>query len=389
MKARDSEPARPPFVFWVCLWGAGLAIGLVAILYDIFVPDLGVPPGRDFSNLYTAGTLALEGRAHEAFDADTFRLALRQTVGELTQQVYSYPPHALFIAIPFALLPYAASLTLWSLLTLVFFYWAAKPHVGFAPILSILTPAAVLNIWCGQYGLLFGGLWLLYFRHLQDRPLRAGMIAAAMTFKPHLGLFIGLTALTKWRALVVAVAGIAVLVLSSAWVFGWAGWFGFISQNVGTHVGFLTQQSDDFYFRLMPSAYTAYGRNSISLVAQIGFGLAALGLLIRYRQIDPFALATTTFLIVPYGFIYDMTVVCLGFANILWLQWSKLAAWERVALALAFLSPGITMLFAIYSPMLIPPILLAGLFIQTRRRSSVENHENISPRSTFYVSSAG
>lgn len=362
----ERETARPPFVFWTCLWGCGLAIGLVAILYDVLVPDLGVPAGRDFSNLYTAGKLALEGKAYEAFDADMFRLALRQTVGELTQQVYSYPPHAMFIAIPFALLPYDVSLGLWSLLTLIFFYWAAKPHVGFAPILSVLTPAAVLNIWCGQYGLLFGALWLLYFRFLKDRPVPAGLIAGAMTFKPHLGLFIGLTALTNWRVLVTAIIAIAVLVLASAWAFGWAGWYGFISQNVGTHVGFLTQQSDDFYFRLMPSAYTAYGRDLISLIAQVAFALAALGLLIRSRRIDPFALATATFLIVPYGFIYDMTVVCLGFANLLWLEWRKLASWERLALALAFLSPGITMLFAIYSPMLVPPILLAGLYIQTK-----------------------
>jgi hypothetical protein len=359
--------ARPPFVFWTCLWGSGLAIGLVAILYDIIKPDLGVPTGRDFSNLYTAGTLALEGKAYEAFDVDTFRLALREIIGTLTQQVYSYPPHAMFVAVPFALLHYGLSLALWSLLTLAFFYWAAKPHVGFAPILAILTPAAVLNIWCGQYGLLFGGLWLLYFRYLKDRPVNAGLVAAAMTFKPHLGLFIGLTALTNWRVVAVAIAGILALILTSAWAFGWAGWYGFISANVGTHVGFLTQQSDDFYFRLMPSAFTSYGRATFALVAQLATAFAALVLIIRYRRIDPFVLATATFLIVPYGFVYDMTVVSLGFANMIWMQWRRLANWERAVLALAFLSPGITLLYARYSPMLVPPILLLGLYIQTTR----------------------
>lgn len=366
MKSGSSEATRPPFVFWTCMWGAGLAIGLVAILYDIVKPDLGVPVGRDFSNLYAAGTLAMEGKAYEAFDVDTFRLALREIIGTLTQQVYSYPPHAMFIAVPFALLPYGVSLALWSLLTLAFFYLAAKPHVGFAPILAIMTPAAVLNIWCGQYGLLFGALWLLYFSYLKKQPVRCGLVAAAMTFKPHLGLFVGLTALTKLRAVLVAIAGIIALVLTSAWAFGWAGWYGFISQNVGTHVGFLTQHADDFYFRLMPSAFTSYGRGSFALVAQLATALAALALLVQYRRIDPFALATATFLIVPYGFVYDMTVVSLGFANILWLEWRKLANWERTVLALAFLSPGITILYARYSPMLIPPILLLGLYIQTR-----------------------
>ena len=366
MNSNSKGSAKPPFVFWTCLWGIGLAIALVAVAYDLIAPDLGVPTGRDFSNLYTAGRLALEGRAYEAFDANSHRLALREFVGPLTQQVYSYPPHAIFIALPFAPLPYGWSLALWSLLTLAFFYWAAKPHVAFAPILSVLTPAALLNIWCGQYGLVFGGLWLLYFHWLGKRPVRAGLIAAAMTFKPHLGLFIGLTALSNWRTFVAALLGIAALVLASAWAFEWASWYSFIGNNVGTHVGFLTQKSDDFYFRLMPSAFTAYGRNGVALIIQIATALAAIGLTVRSRRIEPFAMATATFLIIPYAFVYDMTVVSLGFANLLWLNWRKLAGWERGVLALAFLSPGITILFAEITPMLIPPILLLGLVIQTR-----------------------
>jgi alpha-1,2-mannosyltransferase len=153
MNDRAETAKRPPFVYWTCLWGSGLAVALVATAYDIIRPDLGTPPGRDFSNLYTAGKLALEGRAYLAFDLDTFRLALRDFVGTLTLQNYSYPPHAMFIAVPFALLPYGISFAVWSVLSLGFFYWAAKPHVQFPPILSILTPAAALNVWNGHYGL--------------------------------------------------------------------------------------------------------------------------------------------------------------------------------------------------------------------------------------------
>ncbi|MDP9423512.1 MAG: DUF2029 domain-containing protein [Pseudomonadota bacterium] len=342
----------------------------MATLYDVFAPDLGVPTGRDFSNLYAAGKLAITGRAYEAFDLNTFRLALRDYAGVLSLQNYSYPPHALLIAAPFALLPYGMALTLWTLLGLGFFYWAAKPDVKFAPVLSILTPAAALSVWNGHYGLLLGGLWLLYFRLLKDRPLASGLIAAAMTFKPHMGLFIGLTALTKWRALLAATAGIAALILISAWLFGGASWYGFIGQTIGAQTEILSRQANEFYFRLMPSAYTAYGRGTIAIVAQVVTAVAAIGLLIRYRRIDPFVLATATFLIVPYVFVYDMTVVCLGFANILWMGWQRLATWERVALTLAFLSPVITILWPLVSPMLVPPSLLAGLYIQTKLEST-------------------
>ena len=188
---RVAGAAKPPFVYWTCLWLSGLAVVLVATAYDVLAPDLGTPPGRDFSNLYTAGKLALAGDAYRAFDLNTFRLALREFVGGLTLQNYSYPPHALFIAAPFALLPYGASFALWSALSLAFFYWAAKPYVRFAPILSILTPAAALNVWNGHYGLLLGGLWLLFFRNSDRRPIVAGLVASLMTFKPHMGLFIG------------------------------------------------------------------------------------------------------------------------------------------------------------------------------------------------------
>ena len=369
--SRTEDRVRPPFVYWVCLWGAGLAVPLVAILYDILAPDLGVPTGRDFSNLYVAGKLALGGRAHEAFDVDTFRLALRQFAGVLSLQNYSYPPQAILIAIPFALLPYGASLFLWTVLGLGFFYFAARSHVHFAPLLAILTPAAMLSVWNGHYGLLLGGLWLLYFRFLNGRPFVAGLIAAAMTFKPHMGLFIGLTALTRWRALISAVLGIAILALLSAWLFDWASWYGFVGQTVGTQTDILSRQGNEFYFRLMPSAYTAYGRGTVAVIAQIATALGAIALLIRYRRIDPFVLATATFLIVPYVFVYDMTVVCLGFANIVWVHWQKLARWEKVVLTAAFLSPVITLLFARLTPMLAPPVLLAALYIQTRPHLSL------------------
>ena len=366
MAIGETEAARPPFVFWTCLWAGGLAVILVATAYDIINPDLGVPLGRDFSNLYVAGTLALQGQAYLAFDPDTFRLAIKDIVGTLTQQVYSYPPHALFVAVPFALFPYEWSLTVWSLFTLAFFYWAARPYVGFAPILAVLTPAAALNIWCGQHGLLLGALWLVYFRLLGERPVSAGLVAAAMTFKPHLGLLIGLTSLTNWRTVLTAIGGTAALVLASAWAFEWSGWYGFISENVGTHVGFLTQQSDDFYFRLMPSAYAAYGRNNIAAALQLLVALAALAMVVRYRRIDPFVLATATFLIVPYAFTYDMPVACLGFAIVLWREWATLRSWERAALAIAFLTPAIALAIEHWGAMAAAPALLAALYVQTK-----------------------
>lgn len=364
---QSSDAARPPFVYWTCLWAAGLAFASVAVAYDIFRPDLITPPGRDFANLYTGGRLAIEGRAYLAFDLDSFRLALREFVGTLTRQNYSYPPHALFIALPFALLPYGVSFALWSALSLGFFYWAAKPYVRFAPVLSVLTPAAALNLWNGHYGLVLGALWLLFFRLLEKRPLAAGLVASVMTFKPHMGLFIGLASFSKWRTLLGAIAGIFGLVALSVWAFDPASWYGFVGQTLSAQTEILTRSDNEFYFRMMPSAFTAYGREGFAIGAQLVVAAAALVMLYRYRRIDPFVLATATFLVVPYVFVYDMTVACLGFAIIIWRDWGELRKWEKWVLTLAFLLPVIALGINRVGTMFGPPILLTALFIQIRR----------------------
>lgn len=360
MKSEPIVARQPPFVYWTCLWLVGLSFAFVLIVTDIFNRDPGAPPGRDFANLYTAGKLALEGQAWRAFDVDVFRLEMRDVFGFFIQQNYSYPPHAMLLAAPIALLPYWPAFALWTAGSAALFYWAARPHMPFAPVLAVLTPAAALNMWNGHYGLLLGALWLFFF---QSRGVRAGLIASLMTIKPHMGLFIGLTALRDWRTVAAACAATIALLGLSTWLFEPASWFGFISNTIGVQAEMLTRQSSEFYFRLMPSAYTAFGRDWSALVLQCLFAISAAVLLIRSRRIDPFALATATFLIVPYVFVYDMTVACLGFAIILWRDWCSLSKSEKTFLTLAFMTPNITMGL----PALAPPILLLGLWVQTKR----------------------
>lgn len=354
--------ARPPFVYWTCIWAIGVVFGLVAVGYDIFRPDVGVPPGRDFSNLYTAGQLVLAGEPWAAFDLNLFRLALREHVGTLTMQNYSYPPHALFIAVPFAVLPYWPAFVLFSLGGAALFVWAARPYVPFAPILAVLTPAAALNLWNGHYGLFIGALWLIFFRYLHDRPGRAGFAAAALTFKPHMGLFIALAALTERRTFIVAALATVLLVVASVAAFGPSSWYGFFIETAAAQADILTREGGDFYFKMMPSAYVAFGRGGVAWVAQAVASIAAIAMLVRARRTDAFTLATATFIVVPYVFVYDMTVVCLGFAILLWRDWETMRGWEKLVLTAAFFVPDLSLLV---QPV-VPPILLAAFTVQLR-----------------------
>ena len=73
-------------------------------------------------------------------------------------------------------------------------------------------------------------------------------------------------------------------------------------------------------------------------------------------------MSTATFLIVPYAFNYDMTVVCLGFAIILFTHWSRLTRNEIIVATLCFACPALTMIF---SP-LAPIVLAVGMHLQCR-----------------------
>src|SRR4051812_37102147 len=74
----------------------------------------GRPLGTDFSNVYAAGTLVLDGRPEAPFSPPQ-HYAREQAIFGADTQFYGwhYPPFFLFIAAALALLPYLAALALW------------------------------------------------------------------------------------------------------------------------------------------------------------------------------------------------------------------------------------------------------------------------------------
>jgi hypothetical protein len=354
---------RPPFVYWASLWGLGAAVPVVSIAGDVRGLGLSYVVGRDFSNLWVAGKLARSGQLWAIFNPDGFRVALHDDLGIISMQNYSYPPHALFIALPFSLLPYFVALALWTIVGVVFFAWCARPYLaeGFRSWWAVLTPAAGINIWNGHYGFLFGGLWLLFFLDLTGQPRRAGLWAGLLTFKPHMGLMVVVAALRDRRTILAAIATLAALVGATAVAFGPDVWPDFFVRTTAEQANILTRTTGDFYFRMMPSAYVAFGHGLAGIGAQLLFAGGAIWLLARRRAADPFSYATATFLIVPYSFNYDMTVACLGFAILLHRDWSAMNWRNRIFLSTAFLSPELTY----FADWAVPVALLGALHVQT------------------------
>jgi alpha-1,2-mannosyltransferase len=360
----SNDRKRPPFVFWASLWGLGAATFVALIGIDYFLSAGRDVIGRDFMNLWLAGKLTLASRVPDIFDVATYQQAVIDFFGKALPLNYSYPPHALLLAIPFALMPYYVAFFVFSALGIVLFTLAARPYMPFPAVYAAFTPATLLCLWFGHYGLLLGALWLVFFRLFGTA--RAGLAAAVMTFKPHMGFLIALAALRNRQTMLWAVAGTLLLGAASLAAFGLQPWQRFFQDTTSAQADLLVRGTDGvFYYRMMPSAYVAYGRGLVGIVLHAVFAIAALWIVAR-SKLDPFVYATATFLILPYAFNYDMTVVCLGFAIMLYSRWGKLTMLERGIAAAAFLSPQLTF----FVNFLVPPLLLAGLWLLSAKGSN-------------------
>jgi len=360
-----------------------LVIGLFAIdisqIHGFRVGD-NVMWGRDFLNLWAGGRLAIEGKLDALYDLGRYHDFLQASFGPLALHIYSYPPTSLLLDVPFGALPYALAYVLWTLGGAALFWRAARPHLreaGLPTWLALATPAATINLWAGHFGFLMGALWLLAFRDFDGKPKRAGLTTALMAVKPHMALLIPLLLLRRmrWSTILVAGAGVVVIVVASLLAFGPELWRTYLHATAALEVSTMAM-SDQFFQTMMVTTTTAMHRHALTAplagIAQVVTAVAALALLWRTGGRDMplarlcFPAATATFLVLPYAFDYDMTVAALGLMLTLHRRWDTLAGWERAVLGAGFLVPQGCILLAMAGVPIVPVILLAALVVQLR-----------------------
>jgi len=353
------SPSKTSNRLVLALWAFGI-MGTFFLLREAWPTPLNE---RDFVAVWVAGKLAAAGHVAQVYDTETLR-AIGPAIGGSTvvKLAYPYPPHFLFVAVPLSLLPESVAFVIWQAVSGALFYIAARPYCppGFPRILVLLTPAALINVLFGQVGLFFGSLWLFAFGG-------SAVAAAILTFKPHLGLLVAVEAARKRRLLITSAIAIAILGLSAV-VFGvdaWRAWF----LGAATHqLDNLAVSPEGIWQFQMVTPYLAYG-----LVGWLLFAGASVALL--FRRFDVFTAATGAFLIAPYGFHYDMSVVCLGFGLLLFQRWRDMPAWQTFICAIAFLLPLVVAL----GTWIASPILLAGLYVQVRNPIERQKGGLISP----------
>jgi alpha-1,2-mannosyltransferase len=359
MMTATTVDARYRYVPWII----GGAFVVLMLLLDYKGTESGVIRnaevwGRDFLNIWTGGKLIATRDYTTLYTAESFSQFQRSLFGPLDLHVFSYPPTAFPFASLLSPLPYPAALLIWLVGTGALFLWAARswwPKNGGPYWLALLTPAAMVNIWIGNYGFLFGAIFLVIFRHLDRRPILAGAITGLFVMKPQIAVLIPLILVLRrdWRAISAAAASTVSLIIASGVIYGWAAWEVFLTRAAGKQVSVI-DANGAFFGKMSASAATAIldlgGGWTLAIIGQgllagLAISLVSIAAWRRVRT-EQLALltATCTFLVLPYSLNYDLVVVCIGawiiIAN------SANALLDRGLATLGFIAPQVGILMA-------------------------------------------
>ena len=346
------------------------AVSVIAIVW-LFATAKGTldasgrPLGTDFSNVWTAGKMALEGRAAEAWTWSEHFAVQRELHHSQTVDVFGwhYPPPFLLIAALLATLPYVPALVVWQLATLAPFAWMMTRLVpkDVAPrdtlLLTLAAPVTLICITHGHNGfltalLLGGGLMLL-----DRRPLAAGLLLGCLIYKPQFALVLPVLLLAgrHWRAIAGACMSAALLIGATLAIWGWPVWQAFLDSLPLTRQIVIEQGATGWHKIMSPFAAVRMWGGSIraAYFVQGVFTLAAMAgaAWLAWRKRNPelrnaFACAAVL-IATPYVLDYDFVVLLPALA-FLWFDGERngFLNWDRSLMALIWIAPLFARQFA-------------------------------------------
>src|SRR5690349_16022946 len=267
-----------------------LALTCLSLLYLLVTSHgtldaWGRPLGTDFSNVWTAGQMALDGRAPAAWDWAAHYQVQQAAHADPRVPFYGwhYPPPFLLLAALLAALPYLAALFLWQAASL----WGAATVCrallpGRTALLATLgAPVVLVCLTHGHNGfltaaLLGGGLLLL-----DRRPLLAGLLFGCLIYKPQFALVLPplLLAGCYWRAIAGAFVSAALLVGATLALWGWPVWQAFLdSLPLTRHV--VIEQGETGWYKIQSAFATVRmwgGSVPVAYAVQGALTVASMG----------------------------------------------------------------------------------------------------------------
>jgi hypothetical protein len=341
--------------------GVAILSGIASLLSLLYLfgfgygtlDPLGRPLGTDFSNVWSAGSMALHGRAPDAWDWAKEFAVQRQLHGSVTVDVYGwhYPPPFLLVAAMLATLPYLAALFVWQATTLGAFAWMMCSLIPRRETL-LLVLAAPVTLVCVTHGhngfltalLLGGGLM-----NLERKPFAGGLLLGCLIYKPQFALVIPplLLVTRNWRAIAGAIASSALLVGFTLAIWGWPVWQAFFDSLPLTRHIVIEQGNTGWYKIMSPFAAVRMWGGGLDLAyfVQAIFTAAAIACvgflsLRNNRHLRNAAAAAAVLISTPYVIDYDYVVLGLGLA-FLWLDGEEhgFLSWDRSLMAYAWIAP--------------------------------------------------
>ena len=408
----DAHRFAPSSGLWLP-WVIGSILVLVFVARDwvltrngiiTVIDDLGhghsVVWGRDFINVWTAGHLVRAGQFATLYDPTAYAAFQRGLLGPIDPHNYSYPPTSYPLATALSLLPYPLALGVWLTATAWLFVVAARswwPKAAGPYWLAVATPAALVNLWVGHYGFLVGALFLFGWQHLDRRPVLAGVCFGLMLIKPHLAVLVPLVLLIRgdWRAIGSAAATVAVSVLLTVALYGATPWIDYLLRTSVFQASMIDAQGN-FFGSLSTSMTTALLQAGapwrvaiVFQVVSIALGIALVALAARRRASTrelALLVATCTFLVLPYAFSYDLTVVAIG---ALWvLTRPGLPRLDQRLATLGFVAPQLGIAAGLVSLPLMPFMLVGLAIAQFRQIGFREISDRVAPTSGAAAHSA-
>ncbi|HJR83533.1 MAG TPA: glycosyltransferase family 87 protein [Sphingomicrobium sp.] len=336
------------------------AVASVLVITVLFATSRGTldlwgrPLGTDFSNVWAAGHMALEGSAAKTWSwPDHF--AVQQWVhnkADVDFFGWHYPPPFLLVASLLALMPYVPALITWQIATLAPFAWLMWRLVPRREtiLLTLAAPVTLICLMSGHNGfltalLLGGGLALL-----DKRPLLAGMLFGCLLYKPQFALIIPplLLATRNWRAIVGAIASSGALIGLTLQLWGWPVWQAFIDSLPLTRAVVIEQGSTGFHKIMSAFAAVRMWGGPIALAYAVQApataccvaAVAWVGWFGKSANVRNALVCAAVLISTPYVLDYDYVVLLPAIA-FLWLdsQEKGWLDWDKSLLAFAWIVP--------------------------------------------------
>ena len=319
----------------------------IASFYGSYMQATG-PTGSDFLAFWSAGRLAVAGKAGAVYDIAATG-AVQAALGRHDVFAFVNPPPFILFTIPLGLAGFVAAWCGWIASTYALWLLAARrlDRSLFWPIAAF--PGALVAGWHAQTGLLTGALMAGAAVLLHKRPAAAGLCIGALIIKPHLALLfpIALVAGGHWRAVWSAAATMAGLLLITAVLLGTDTLFNYRQSWAVSR--YLMDTGDAAFFLRQCTVYAAVRVALSPLAGAIAQGIVTLALAAATGRVwasrtalegkFAFLLAAVP-LATPYLFNYDLAFLIVP---TIWLivqaRDHPRGGWERPLLLLFYLAP--------------------------------------------------